>query len=306
MRQLRLAATVLALALALASCNTAVPESASPSASAMASNAAPAPSSSPASLPGDSLEPDATEEVLAAALATQAEETLRFATDVRSADPDDSMPAVIGTGQVSFSDPSQFRFASPGVAATMPAWEVIYDGNRALVRGRDAPYLPEHTWLALDILPGTNEQELFVRQYGDYSLVLVAPLGVTSAVAAGEESIGGRAVKRYVTQVDIEAARRHLPDALLAAYDSHVNKFNAAGVPLTHEVEIWVDAEGRIARTRYVQELQGQGIDALAVTYEFDDYGAPMEAEPPAGDEVLTVDEARERYQDSNASPNPS
>jgi hypothetical protein len=31
-----------------------------------------------------------------------------------------------------------------------------------------------------------------------------------------------------------------------------------------------------------------------------------MEAAPPPGDEVLTVDEARERYEGSLASPNPS
>ena len=64
-------------------------------------------------------------------------------------------------------------------------------------------------------------------------------------------------------------------------------------------------AAGRIARTRYEQELQGQDIDALVVAYDFEDYGAPMDAKPPAADEVLTVDEARERYQQSVNSPNP-
>ena len=269
----------------------------------------PAPSSAAAShapSPAVSAEPGGpAQEVLDAALATLAEETLRFAVDVRSADPDDTLPPMTGTGQVSFGDPSQFRFASPGVAGTVPASEVIYDGEHVFTRGRDAPYLPEHTWVVLDIKPGTLGQDMFIRQNGDYSLVLVAPLGVTSADAAGEETIGDRAVTRYVAQVDIEAARPHIPESLLPAYESHVNRFNAAGVPLTHEVEVWVDADGHIARTRYEQELQGQDIDALVVTYDFEDYGAPMEAEPPTGDEVLTVDEARERYQESVESPNP-
>lgn len=316
MRQLRIAATVLGLALALASCSAAAPEMASLSASANASPPAPstapsmtAPSSAPTSLapsPAGSVDSDAAKEVLDAAIATLNEETLRFKADVRSADPDDSLPAVTGTGQVSFSDPSQFRFASPGWASTVPPSEVIYDGERLFTRGRDTPYLPEDTWVVLDIKPGSRAYELVVRQYGDYSLVLVAPLGVTSAEAAGDETIDGRPVTRYITQVDIEAARAHIPESLLPAYESHVSSFTAAGVPLTHEVEIWVDADGHIARTRYEQELQGQDVDAFIVTYDFADYGAPMEAKPPSGDEVLTMDEAHERYQDSVESPNPS
>lgn len=316
MRQIRSAATVLGLALALAACSAAAPEIASPSPSARASPPAepstapsipalsPAPASSAPS-PAGSLYSGAAKEVLDAALATLAEETLRFNADVRSADPDHSLPAVTGTGQVSFGDPSQFRFASPGWPGTVPASEMIFDGERLFSRGRDTPYLPEATWVVLDIKQGTMGRELITRQYGDYSLVLVAPLGVTSADAAGAETIDGRTFTRYVTRVDIEAARQHIPESLLPAYESHVNSFNAAGVPMTHEVEVWVDADGHIARTRYEQELQGQDVDALVVTYDFEDFGAPMEAEPPPGDEVVTIDEARERYQDSVMSPNP-
>ena len=312
MRRIRFGATVLGLALALGACSAAVPESpsvpatavASPPAASMAPLTPPPPASSPAASTEISLEPGAAKKVVDAALATQAEETLRFAADVRSADPDDSMPAVTGTGQVSFGDPSQFRLASPGVAGTVPASEVIYDGKRLFTRGRDTPYLPEDTWVVLDIKPGTMGHQLLVRQYGDYPLVLVAPLGVTSAKAAGQETIDGRAVTRYVTQVDVESARRHLPQSLLPAYESHVNTFDAAGIPLTHEVEVWVDADGRIARTRYEQELEGQDIDALVFTYDFDDYGAPMDVAPPNGSEVLTVDEVRE-YRASLGSPTP-
>ena len=316
MRRIRSAATVLGLALALAACSATAPETASPPASSLPSAAsvpstAPsmaAPSSAPTSpgpSPTASLGQGAVNEVLDAALATQAEQTLRFATDVRSADPDDSMQPVTGTGQVSFGDPSQFRFASPGVAGIVPPTEVIYDGERLFSRGRDTPYLPADTWVVLDIPQGGMGRELITRQYGDYSLVLVAPLGVTSAEAAGEETIDGRAVTRYVTQVDIEAARPHIPASLLPAYESQLSTFNGAGVPLTHEVEVWVDAEGRIARTRYVQELEGQDVDALVVTYDFEDYGAPMDVVPPDGAEVLTIDEVQ-AYRASLGSPSPA
>jgi hypothetical protein len=317
MLRIRVVAMVLGLALALAACSAAVPDTSSPSASAIASPAAavstaqtmPAPSSAPTSVPppsaADSLEPGAAKQVLDAALATQNEDTLRFAVDVRSADPDDGTPAVTGTGQVSFAAPTQFRFASPGVNGTVPASEVIYDGEHLFSRGRDTPYLPEDTWVVLDIKPGTMGQELLVRQYGNYTLVLVAPLGVTSAEASGQETIDGRAVTRYVTQVDVESARPRLPESLLPAFESHVNTFNSAGIPLTHEVEVWVGADGRVARTRYVQELEGQDVDALVYTYDFEDYGAPMDVAPPDGATVLTIDEVRE-YRASPESPSPA
>jgi hypothetical protein len=317
MRRIRTAATVLGLALALASCSAAAPDSASPDPSeAVWPTALPsaAPSKPPASPAQPSFTPslaasadsDAADAVRDAVIASLAEQTVRLGADVRSSDAADAMPRVTATGQVSFGDPSQFRIASPGVAGTVPAYEVIYDGEHAFSRGRDTPYLPEDTWVTFDVKPGTLGYDALLRQYGDFSLVLVTPLAVTSAGPAGDEMIGNRPARRYVTQVDIAAARPYVPESLLAAYESHMNNFSAAGVPLTQEVEVWVDADGRIARTRYEQELQGQDIDALVVTYDFEDYGAPMEAVPPPGDEVLTVDEARERYEDSLASPNPT
>src|SRR6186713_2683176 len=75
-------------------------------------------------------------------------------------------------------------------------------------------------------------------------------LGVTSAEQAGDDATG----TRYITQVDISAARPHLPESLLPAYDARMANLSSAGVSPTHEVEVWVDSDGRIARTRYVQE----------------------------------------------------
>jgi hypothetical protein len=314
MRQIGLTTVVLAVTIALAACRAAAPVTASPTGPEVPSPVAPSatppstPSSSATTAPTStpSPEPGVAREVLDAALATLAEQTLRFAIDVRSADPADARPPVTGTGQASFGQPSQFRFASSGVAGTVPPSEVIYDGQRAFIRGRDVAYLADDTWVVLEVVAGTLGHDAFLRQYGDYSLVLVAPLGVISAQPVGQETLNGRAVRRYVTQADIAAARPHLPDSLLQAYEAQLTKFAAAGVPLTHELEVWVDDEGRIARTRYVQDLVGQDVEAVVITYEFDDYGAPMESEPPPGAEVLTLDEARERYQDSIASPAPS
>jgi hypothetical protein len=306
MRQIRFAAMALGLALVVAACASATPESDAPAASLSQSpgtdpsapaSAPPTQARSPAPSAAASFAPGAADEVLDAALATQAEGTVRFAVDVRSADAADAMPPVTGNGQVSFGDPSQFRFASPGMTGIMAPYEVIFDGANVFSRGRDTPYLPADTWVTFEITPGTIAHAALLRQYGDYTLVLVTPLGVTSAVPADDEVIGNRQVRRYVTQVDIAASRPHLPESLLPAYDSHVETFTAAGVPLTHEVEIWMDEERRIAKMRYVQDLEGQDIEALVITYDFEGYGEPMEAAPAPGDEVLTIEEAQERRQ---------
>jgi hypothetical protein len=275
MRQIHLAAVALGLALIVVACQ-ATPE--------------------PTAI-------DATDEVLHAALATQAGGTLRFTVDVRATDPDDATPPVTGSGQVSFGEPIQFRFARPGVSGTIPPSETIFDGDRLFVRGDDSR-LPADTWLLLET--SSVGRDMVMRQESDSLLVLVTPLGVTSAERAEEDTIGTRAVTRFITQVDVAAARRHLTDSLMPAYESRMSGLEAAGVPLTHEVEIWVDDEGRIARTRYLQELKGQDIEALVITYDFEGYGDPMDPAPPAGDEVLTLDEATERYQNPLASPGTS
>ena len=310
MRQISLATTAVGLALLVAACASATPESGAPS-------VAPSPSAVPSTPPSASTVPeaspapsapgspasDAADEVLDAALATQAEGTVRYRVDVRSADPDDALPPQIGSGQVSFGDPAQFRFESEGTPGTVPPSEVIFDGDTLFSRGRDTPYLPEDTWVSLETKEGTMGRDLVMRQYGDSMLVLVTPLGVTSAERTGDETIGSRGVTRYVTQVDVSAARPHLPEPLVPAYDARMANLTSAGAPLTHEVEVWVDSDGRIARTRYVQELQGQDVEALVITYDFDGYGDPMEAAPPSGAEVLTIEEAQQRRLAAETAP---
>lgn len=230
-----------------------------------------------------------------------AEGTFRYDVEVRSEDPDDTRPAISGHGQVSFGEPVQFRFASAGTS------EVIFDGERGFVRGRDLEYLPPETWVVFELGQDVAAQvrHVFIRQYGNAALVLVLPLGATGGRAAGEEIIRGVATQRFVTDVDVAAARPHVPNDVLPAYDSQVAAFDARGTALTHEVEVWIDPDGRVVRTSYVQDASST-ITPIRVTYDFIDFGAPMDAAPPGGAEVLTLDEARERYQQTLETPPPA
>lgn len=300
MRKIRHAATVLALGLALAACASAVADSPPPATASAIVSPSIGPSPAPAASPAD-----AAQVVIDAALATMAEGTLRYDVEVRSADPDDIRAPVAGHGQISFGEPFQFRFFDSGVPGKAPPSEVIYDGKRFFIRGREVG--DQDIWVILDPVAELVRRSLLNR-HGTAGLVLVPPLGATTARAVGgEETVGGVTAHRFVTEVDIALAREHVPGAVITAYESQVGSFQAYDKPLTHELEVWVDLEGRIVRTRYVQEVRSTTVDeAILVTYDFGDFGAPMEAAPPDGAEVLTFDEFQERGRATPDSPSTS
>jgi hypothetical protein len=151
---------------------------------------------------------------------------------------------------------------------------------------------------------GQQVRDAFIRTYGSAALVLVLPLGATEARAAGAETIRGVTTRKFVTDVDISTAREHVPDAVRLALDARLAAFDYSGTALTHEVEVWVDPEGRVIRTRYRQEVAPG--DAIVATYDLSDFRSRMDAAPPAGAEVLTVAQARERYQATLESPSPA
>ena len=130
---------------------------------------------------------------------------------------------------------------------------------------------------------------------------MVPPLGVTSAWPAGEETIDGIVTRHFVAQVDIERAREFLPEHLLPPYDAQIDRFRRLGTFPTHELDVWVGPDGRIVRTSYVQVVSESLDETILVTNEFGDFGAALDLAPPAGAEVLTLDEARERYSPSSA-----
>ena len=283
MRQIRFATMALGLALVLAACGTTTPD-VQPSASSRLDEAA--------------------RQVLDAALATQAAGTLHFDADVRSADPDDARPPATADGWLAFDEPLRFRFGSPGIGENAIPSEVIYDGERVFIRGRDVAFVPADAWVVVDsATAGDAAVQAFLRQYGVQALVLVPPLGVTSARSDGTETIDGVETNRFVAQVDVEQAREYVPEHLRPLYDAQMATFSQVGTFPTHELVVWVDPDGRIVRTRYEHVASETLGETLAVTNEFADFGGALDLAPPAGAEVLTLDEARERYPGTIESP---
>jgi hypothetical protein len=202
-----------------------------------------------------------------------------------------------------------------GAGGTAPESEVIFDDSRFYARGRDGvPDSPE-TWVVLDfdlLGLGPTLRERHLQQYGATLFVLVPALGITHAERAGNQIVHGASTTHYVGRSNPDVALTLLPPAVRELYrqslDRRRKSFEVRGTsdPLPNiQVEVWVDAEGRIVRIRYVQDVESSDIEAFLITYDFDAFGAPMDLEPPEGAEVLTIAELQERYRNSSAPPSP-
>jgi len=335
MRGLGLAGTYLSVALVLAGC-VGAPESvlvpvgtaspgpvahrsastgplASPANTASPRASSPAPATeAPPSLNADAML------VRDAALATAEAGALRFDVEIQSADPADDVPRITGRGQVSFGEPIHFRYLADeftGIGGTAPESEVIFDDSRIYIRGRDAVADSPETWIVMDfdeLAMGSTFRQRYLEQYGTTLFVLVPALGVTQAERAGNQTINGASTTHYVGRSDPELALSLLPTVVRELYRQSLER-RRTGIevrgglgPLPSvEVEAWVDADGRIARIRYLQDVESGDIAALLITYDFDAFGLPLDLEPPDGAEILTIAELQERYRTSSAPPSP-
>lgn len=192
---------------------------------------------------------------------------------------------------------------------------MIFDDSRLYGRGRDGVLDSPETWIVLDFDElgfGPIFRERYLEQYGTSLFVLVPALGVTHAEQAGSQTINGGSTTHDVGRSNPDAALSLLPPVAREPYRQSLDRrrtafeVRAPSGPLPDiEVEVWVDADGRIVRIRYVQDVESGDIEALMITYDFDAFGAPMDLEPPGGAEVLTIAELQERYRSSNAPPSP-
>lgn len=253
-----------------------------------------------------------------AALVTAATGSVRFELVFRSADPSDDVPEVTGRGQVSFTEPIQFRYladAFTGIGGTAPESEIIFDDSRIHIRGRDGvPGAPE-TWLVLDfdlLGMGPTIRQRYLDQYGTTLFLLVPALGVTHAERAGNETINGATTTHYVGRSSPEAALALIPPAIQDLYFRNVDLRRrglevrgGSGQLPDVEFEAWIDADGRIVRLQYLQEVESGDIDAYIITFDFDGFGARMDLEPPKDAEILTIADLQERYRASSAPPSP-
>jgi hypothetical protein len=98
----------------------------------------------------------------------------------------------------------------------------------------------------------------------------------------GAAEVRGAATTHYRIEVDPKQLAEHLsPGRRLAHGDPSQDKPFA--------VEVWADEAGRLRRIRIRDEMVDE--DSVTETYEFFDFGAPVDVERPPADQVVSYDE---------------
>lgn len=103
----------------------------------------------------------------------------------------------------------------------------------------------------------------------------------------GEEEIRDVATTHYRGTVDLRKAADQLPES---ARESIVRLVELVGKS-TFPFDVWVDDEGLARRIKYEQPIpDANGQNAtMAMTMDFYDFGAEVDVEPPADDEVVDL-----------------
>ena len=260
------------------------------------------------------MDPDA-ELIRKAAQTTIDAGTMRFHVEVLPTEAAEGVPATTSRGQVSFADRMQFRYlahAFTGLGGTSPEYEVIFDDPRIYLRGREA--LPDEpdTWVLFDFdLLGSGEiiRKRYVSQHADVLLILTPALGVVEAELEGQErlrsdTLSDVAATHYSAVASVDVPSESLPSSARDVYRDRLAALRASEAPRTFEVDIWIDAQGRIVRISSAHDIESEAIDVLTVTYEMTSFGAAMDLNVPEGAEVLTIDQLQDRVRGS-ATPSP-
>lgn len=141
----------------------------------------------------------------------------------------------------------------------------------------------------------------------------IAVLGdaITAAAEGDAEDVRGAASTRYDLVVDLEAAAEQAADDANETFDAIVEDSGLTEL----DMQVWVDGEERISRVSYTLDLAQADIEdvaselaseiaseevedvnvgangAVTVTVEYFDYGAALDIEIPAEEDVVDLDE---------------
>ena len=117
----------------------------------------------------------------------------------------------------------------------------------------------------------------------------------------GVENVRGAPATHYRTTVDLRGVADDVPsedrDAVRRSIAALVDPAQAGKVP----VDAWVDDEGLVRRLRVAYgSVRGTGGEAsLEHTLELFDFGAELDIEPPASDDVIELEELTRRAEQS-------
>lgn len=202
-----------------------------------------------------------------------------------------------GTGQTSFGDPLRMSMDADFVAEEIGHLEMIVDDRLVYMRGDIlAELVPPETWLQIDLdsnHPAAASFAEIVTGQNDSSLGLYYLYGATGDVVVSDgEAIDGAPTARYEVALDLDAAREQVPEDVLAVLEGNIAEMQAQGVAPQFDGVAWVNEDGRVVRASYTFDLgSAQGGGKMSATYDFGEYGAPLELGIPADADVVSIEE---------------
>ncbi len=247
---------------------------------------------------------DAVRRIAASTDATAAEQTARFVTSIDSTDGDDRVQ-VTAEGAVDLQTQNlSLRMDLAGSLGLGSAGAGDSGAGSAEVRvvdgvfymdlgdlGAEAEELTDgKRWLKLDVsgLTGMLGDGAVSSESSNPVDGLEALRGVSSDVTeVGTDTLRGVETTHYRATIDLAKA---LADAPPEARADARELLDDAGAP-TIPVDVWLDAQDRVRK--YTMQVDGAAFGSerstVAVTYEFYDFGAPVDVSAPPADEVADL-----------------
>jgi len=292
MRRIRTLIVVAAAAGLLSACSGSSSASSKPA-------TGPWPGAATSAAPGD-----AVRRIAASSDATAAERTARFVASIDSTDGDDRVQ-VTAEGAVDLQTQNlSLRMDLAGSLGLGSSDAGDSGAGRAEVRvvdgvfymdlgdlGDEAEELTDgKRWLKLDFsgLAGMLGDDAVSSESSNPVDGLEALRSVSSDVTeVGTETLRGVETTHYRATIDLAKA---LADAPAGARDGARDLLERAGTP-TIPVDVWLDAQDRVRK--YTMQVDGAAFgsesSSVAVTYEFYDFGAPVDVSAPPADEVADL-----------------
>lgn len=203
-----------------------------------------------------------------------------------------------GSGAASYADPKLMHGTFDFDLLPAGTIDVIVDERFAYLRGEAlAGFTGDaETWVRVDLTARDATAKQFqdlVSGQNDASLLLYYLFGTGPDVETiGTDTIDGVETTGYGVSLDLDAALARVPAEAREALDLNLDEFTDGGIAHVLDAEVWIDDEGFVRRLVFVYELGDEvGGGQIRATSDLSAFGEPVEAEVPAADEVVALED---------------
>lgn len=201
---------------------------------------------------------------------------------------------MIATGALELGPQRRMQLAMDMTDYDAGNMELILDDRFLYIRGDAwAEQLGDTDWFGVDLDstdPAVDDWRDLASGQNDASMALYWLLGATGTPAAVKrERVGEVPTDRLVMHLDLELALDLVPPELRPVLEQVITEARARDIEPLFEADVWIGDDGLIHRAKYAFEDLPPGITEMVVTYDFRDFGAPLDLELPDPADVLLV-----------------